>query len=205
MTSHTLHRHLAALILMLGCSLSITAEVLYPEMSVAGYNLNQQLDFPTAEAMLDNLPLGDQEGIWYDPIDDMSLLILRDRSANNAFGVFVLHSKDCRLHPGMRIATLTPSADPKLFKLTLLSSYHPKKGLHLPLDATAKANADYSTLYLDFPKIKVSFSPNIILPNLINLVRFRVNVRYSDPNDKLLDGWHKTYPSANSNSEIIYL
>lgn len=175
------------------------------DLSAAGYHLEAPLTPEIAESMIQSLPLSAPEGIWYDPIDNMTLLILKDLTSTNAIGVFILLSDDCRLQPGMRLGTLTPTADPKLFSLSLLSRFSPKKGLHLPLDATAKTNSDFSRISIEVPKLKFSLTPSIIIPNLIDMLRLRVNIRYSNPNDKLHDGWIKISPNMPSDYSIIYL
>ncbi|MDE6811265.1 MAG: hypothetical protein K2J15_02825 [Muribaculaceae bacterium] len=175
------------------------------DLSAAGYRTTGPLTPENAEQLLCNLPLEAEEGIWYSPADNMYLLILKDLSSSDSLGIFILTTEDCRLEPGMRIGTLSATADPRLYRLSLMTRYHPKKGLHLPLDATAKANSNFSRLTIDSPKLRFSFSPSVIIPNLLDMLRMRVNIRYSDPKDKIRDGWIKTYPYTDSESSIIYL
>ncbi|MDE6558730.1 MAG: hypothetical protein K2K29_02445 [Muribaculaceae bacterium] len=175
------------------------------QLSEAGYLHDFPLTPEAAECMLKSLPLSAEEGIWYAPADDMTLMVVKDLAASNTFGIYIVRANDCRLEPGMCIGTLTSTADHKLFKLRLMTSYHPKKGLRLPVDATAKANANFSRFTIEAPKLKFSLSPSLIIPNLLNMLRMRVNIRYSDPTEKVRDGWIKVYPYTDSDSATIYL
>lgn len=175
------------------------------DLAHAGYRWEIPLTPESAGLKLSKMPLGLAEGIWYSPADDMILLILRDRSTTNDLGVFILQSDDCRLEPGMRIGTMKPSADPSLYRLSLMTRYSTKKGLYLPLDATAKANSDFSSFTLETPKISFSLTPSVIIPNLLDLLRMRLSLRFKDPTSRLRDGWLRLYPHSSSGKFPIYL
>lgn len=152
-------------------------------------------DYPAACRMLDSLPLDRVEGIWHHYGDDLTLLVIRDsRSSTGFYGVYVLESPDCRLNPGDRIGDMTPSAEPDVMRLRIMTSWS-KGTLSHPADFLARLSSAGDVIRIEGKGLKVRLSPSVVIPRLLDVLRLGIRLKIDDPLDKLPDGWRKLYPT----------
>ncbi len=164
----------------------------------AGFPAEACTDMGALREWLAERPLDPVEGVWEYPADEVALLVIADPLRKGHKLVFVAEATDCRLWPGMKIGELEESADSRRFKITLCS--HIADGLPaMPRTGLATLADSGNALYIEMPKLKLNFSPGLILPVLWNKLRINVRMRNSDPLDKLPEGWIRKYPEYDGN------
>lgn len=147
-----------------------------------------------AEERLASLPLRALEGIWEFPADEVALVVLRIPEQKGRYGVYLLESVDCRLWPGMQLGWLEESADPKKFRISLSSRIN--KGLPVGnMQGMATLGKDADILTIEMPKVKLSFTPSVLLPSLWNMLKLSTRLSTRNPLERLPEGWVKTFPS----------
>lgn len=158
-------------------------------------------DFEQACDLIDTLPIDRVEGLWRHEADDMTLLIMREPHSRTIYGVFVVESPDCRLEPGCRIGELEDIGDNQKFRMRIMSSW--KKGmLGSPIVCAATLDGGSDRLSIESRSLKVSLSPSIVLPRLLDMLRLGVRIKINDPAEKLHDGWRKIYPVAPDGASV---
>lgn len=171
----------------------------------AGYPFPENFDAAVAEDILGGIPLKGPEGLWEFAPDEVSLIILRDNLIAGEYGIYVAEAIDCSLLPGMKIGTLQESADSDRFRLRLMTGF--KNGaLNFPIAGTATLEDNRDMLRIEGKSLKISFTPTIVLPNLISLLRLRLGVKFLDPEKNLPKGLRKVFPCNSANGRYpIYL
>ena len=106
----------------------------------------------------------------------------------------MVESSDCSLSPGMRIGSLTSSADPDKYSIRLFTRQ--KNGiLSLPLDAVATFSESKEALIVKKDsRIRIRFNPTRLLPSFWRLVSISFKSKDSAP-----EGLIKIYPSYDGN------
>lgn len=175
------------------------------DLEEAGYYFPKDINVDSALEILNALPLAGPEGLWEFQPDEVSMLILRDKNIPGQYNIFVVDAVDCRLSPGMKIGHMESSSDPESFSISLMSRWK-KNLLTVPVDGVAKYQPKREIMLIEGKSAKLSITPSIILPNLLGLLRFRVNLKYNDPSAKLPVGLRRVYPRHdNLPSSPIYL
>lgn len=163
------------------------------DLEESGYSFPKDINADSAMEILEGMPLTGPEGLWEFQPDEVSMLILRDEHIPGRFNIYVVDAVDCRLSPGMKIGHLGSSIDPETFSISLMSRWK-KNLLSMPVDGIAKFQSKKDLLLIEGKSAKLSITPSIILPNLLGLLRFRVNLKYNDPTSKLPTGLRRVYP-----------
>lgn len=152
-------------------------------------------DRDEAQRMLGGLPLHDIEGIWEYPADEAAVAILRDERAKGRYLILWVEGVDCRLYPGRELGWIESSPDTGKFRISLSSALSPGGVPGQFKEGLASLTDDGGTLLIEMPRLKLSFNPSIVFPTFWNKLRLNLRVKYSDPLDRLPEGWIKTFPA----------
>lgn len=157
----------------------------------------QGLTEADARRWCDTRPLSAVEGIWEYPQDGARVLIRKDISTPGSYSIIMLSTPDCRLEPGDTIGRLSPSADPRQFRLRQMTRKEDHT-LIKPCDCAASLSSDGESLRVKSLKIKLKININTLLPRFWRLVRISV----SDPVEDLPAGLVKIYPGYDHNGSL---
>lgn len=160
-----------------------------------GYNVPSSINVSSIKKFLDSYPVSGPEGLWGFEPDEVALLVLKDRIMPGEFAIYVVDAVDSRLVPGRRIGTLEETIETNTYRITLFSRWN-KNRLHTPLKGRAVIDSKSSAMRIEGKSAKFSVTPNIILPNLLGLLRLRVRINVNDPESKIPSGLKKIYPSS---------
>lgn len=153
------------------------------------------VDISEARELADRLPLSLVEGIWEYPGDGIVVFIAGDQREPYRYNITVVQSDDVRLTPGVLLGTLTESAVPEKFRMSLYTTV--KHGLPAKMgDCLATLDAGRGALLVETKKVSVRFTPSLILPLFWNKLRLGMRVSMSDPLDKLPVGLRRIYPET---------
>ncbi len=159
----------------------------------SGYDIPGIINASNVIDFLNTFPVSGPEGIWGFEPDEITLLILKDKTIPGQFGIYVIDTTDCRLQPGQRIGNLNETVEDRIYRLTLCSRWK-KETPDTPLNGTATMDSDGDVMRIEGRSAGLSVTPNIILPNLLGLLRLRVRLNVNDPEKKIPSGLRKIYP-----------
>lgn len=134
------------------------------------------------------------EGVWSYPQDRVTVLIHKADTEGTGYNVSVVESEKLSLRPGELLGTVSATAEPDKFSMTLFTS-KTKGKLSRPRKCALTLTADDSGLTVRSKVRKWRINPFAILPYFWKVAR----VSESDPMKTLPVGMIRLHPSYDGN------